>query len=210
LKTLIHSQIESFTGYTFQLPSNQQLMAQLLISGGPGAGKSTLLAALQEQGYAGVEEASRVLIQEQVAVGSDLVPWQNLAGFAELALTHMVAQYEQARQRGGLTFFDRGIPDIIAYLEVGGVAVAKIYHDAAAQHRDHPAVLMAPPWLAIYVNDAERWQTFAEAAQLYRALCQTYQRLGYHLVELPLNAVANRVQFVQEWLAADQASDQKP
>ncbi|UOQ68887.1 AAA family ATPase [Hymenobacter volaticus] len=184
-------------------------MAQFLISGGPGAGKSTLLTALQEQGYTGVEEASRVLIQEQVAAGSGLVPWQNLAGFAELALTRMVDQYEQARQRGGATFFDRGIPDIIAYLEVGGIPVPKIYHNAAAQYRYHPAVLMAPPWPAIYVNDAERWQTFAEAAQLYQALYQTYQRLGYQLVELPLVPVMDRVQFVQSWVATHQRQVQK-
>ena len=209
MNTLINSCIQILLQPTFHYRSGQQLMAQFLISGGPGAGKSTLLAALQEQGYAGVEEASRVLIQEQVALGSGLVPWQNLAGFAELALTRMVAQYEQARQRGGVTFFDRGIPDIIAYLEVGGIPVAEMYHDAATQYRYHPAVLMAPPWPAIYVNDAERWQTFAEAEQLYRALSRTYQHLGYRLVELPLSAVTNRVQFVQAWLATDRVQDRK-
>lgn len=185
-------------------------MAQYLISGGPGAGKSTLLAALRLQGYACAEEASRVLIQEQVALGSGLVPWQNLVGFAELALTRMVAQYEQAQQRGGVTFFDRGIPDIIAYLEVGGVPVAPAYYEAAAQHRYHPAVLMAPPWPAIYVNDDERWQTFPEAVQLYQALSWTYQRLGYRLVELPLTSVADRVRFVKDWLAADGMLALKP
>ncbi|MDF7815813.1 AAA family ATPase [Hymenobacter sp. YC55] len=178
-------------------------MAQFLISGGPGAGKSTLLAALQQQGYAGAEEASRVLIQEQVALGSGLVPWQNLAGFAELALARMITQYEQARQRGGVTFFDRGIPDIIAYLEVGGISVARTYYDAATQYRYHPQVLMAPPWPSIYVNDAERWQTFSEAVQLYQALSRTYQRLGYRLVELPLTSVAGRVRFAQDWLALE-------
>ncbi|HEX8425894.1 AAA family ATPase [Hymenobacter sp.] len=179
-------------------------MSYYLISGGPGAGKSTLLAALAQQGYACAPEVSRELIQEQVALSSDLVPWQNLAGFAELALARMKAQHEQARQRGGTTFFDRGIPDIIAYLEVGGVPVADAYYHAVQQHSYHKEVLMAPPWPAIYANDAERWQTFAEAVQLYKALCSTYERLGFQLIELPLTSVANRVDFVQEWLSAGQ------
>lgn len=185
-------------------------MSYYLISGGPGAGKSTLLAALGQLGYACAPEASRQLIQEQVALGSNLVPWQNLAGFAELALTRMIAQHEQARQRGGITFFDRGIPDIIAYLEVGGVPVADAYYRAVQQYPYHPEVLMAPPWPAIYTNDAERWQTFAEAAQLYHALCATYQRLGFHLVQLPLSSVADRVEFVRQRLATGPLPTTKP
>lgn len=178
------------------------MSTQLLIciSGGPGAGKSTLLAALLAQGYAGAQEVSRQLIREQVALGQGLVPWQNLAGFAELALAQMVDQHEQARRHLGVTFFDRGIPDLIAYLEVGGLPVAPAYHRAARHYPYHAEVLMAPPWPAIYVNDAERWQTFAEAQELHRALRHTYQRLGYKLAELPRAPVPRRVAFVQQWL----------
>ena len=172
-------------------------MPQYLISGGPGAGKSTLLEALHQQGYACAGEVSRQLIREQVAAGSDLVPWQNLAGFAELALEQMVAQHQQARQRGGITFFDRGIPDIIAYLEVAGLPVPPAYLDAVAAYPYQSLVFMAPPWPEIYVNDAERWQTFAEAETLFHALRRTYQQLGFGVVDLPKTTVAARVAFVQ-------------
>ena len=172
----------------------------LCISGGPGAGKSTLLAALRQRGYACVEEVSRQLIREQVAQGSSLVPWQDLAGFAEIALERMLVQHEQARQRGGLTFFDRGLPDLIAYLEVGGRSVPAACYRAAAQHVYHAEVLLTPPWPAIYVNDAERWQTFPESVALYNRLVVKYQRLGYRLLELPLVPVPARVLFVEAWL----------
>jgi predicted ATPase len=95
-------------------------MPLYLISGGPGAGKTTLLEALREAGFAGAEEVSRRLIREQVALGSTLVPWQDLAGFAQLALARMVQQHEAAVRRGGITFFDRGLPDLVAYLEAAG------------------------------------------------------------------------------------------
>ena len=170
------------------------------ISGGPGAGKSTLLAALRQRGYACAEEVSRQLIREQVAQGSSLVPWQDLVGFAEIALERMLVQHGQARQRGGLTFFDRGLPDLIAYLEVGGRSVPAACYRAAAQHGYHAEVLLTPPWPAIYVNDAERWQTFPESVALYTRLVITYQRLGYRLLELPLVPVPERVLFVEAWL----------
>jgi predicted ATPase len=171
-------------------------MPLYVISGGPGAGKTTLLAALRRAGFAGADEVSRQLIREQVAQGSSLVPWQNLAGFAELALARMVAQHRQATRRGGITFFDRGIPDIIAYLTVAGLPVPPAYYAAAEAHPYQNRVFLAPPWAEIYENDAERWQSFAEAVELSHALRHTYQQLGFTVLELSRAPVPARVDFV--------------
>lgn len=177
-------------------------MAFYLLSGGPGAGKTTLLAALRATGYAVVPEVSRQLIREQVALGSPLVPWRDLGGFAELARARMVAQHAAASQRGGLTFFDRGLPDLIAYLTVAGLPVAPAYYRAVAEHPYQSLAFLAPPWPAIYVNDPERWHTPAEAAALYEALHATYEALGFEVCVLPRTTVAARVAFVQAALAA--------
>lgn len=172
-------------------------MALYVISGGPGAGKTTLLAALRRAGFAAVEEASRTLIREQVALGSGVVPWLDLGGFAELARARMVAQHVAASQHAGPTFFDRGLPDLLAYLEVAGQPVPAATRAAVAAHRYQTPVFLAPPWPEIYVNDAERWQTFAEAEALYHALRRTYQALGYPVLDLPQASVAARVAFVR-------------
>ena len=172
-------------------------MALYVISGGPGAGKTTLLAALRQAGFAGVEEASRALIQEQVALGSGVVPWRDLGGFAELARARMVAQHAAASQHAGPVFFDRGLPDLLAYLEVAGQPVPAATRAAVATHRYQTPIFLAPPWPEIYVNDAERWQTFAEAEALYHALRRTYQALGYPILDLPKSSVAERVAFVR-------------
>ena len=168
-----------------------------VISGSPGAGKTTLLAALRRAGFTGVEEASRQLIREQVVLDNGIVPWQDLAGFAELALARMVAQHRQATRRGGLVFFDRGIPDILAYLAVANLPLPPSYRAVAAAHPYQSPVFLAPPWPEIYVNDAERWQTFAEAEALFFSLRNTYQSLGYQVLELPRAPVAARVEFVR-------------
>ena len=180
-------------------------MALYLISGGPGAGKTTLLAALRRAGFAGADEVSRQLIQEQVALGSPLVPWHDLAGFAELARGRMVAQHAAASQRGGLTFFDRGLPDLISYLTAAGLPVAPAYYRAVADYPYQRLAFLAPPWPEIYVNDPERWQTPAEAAALYETLHTTYAALGFEVCVLPRTTVAARVAFVQATLAASGA-----
>jgi predicted ATPase len=171
-------------------------MNRFVISGGPGAGKSTLLEALRGSGFVCSEEISRPLIQEQVALGSSCVPWTDLACFARLALDRMIDAYNRAEQGEGVAFFDRGIPDIVAYLHVGGQPVSALYEEALAQYRYCSPIFMAPPWEAIYVNDSERWQTFAEATALYQALTTCYQQAGYTLIELPKASVASRVEFV--------------
>lgn len=173
-----------------------------LISGGPGAGKTTLLTALCAAGFAGAAEVSRALIREQVARGSGLVPWHDLAGFAELAFGRMVRQHAAATRRGGVTFFDRGLPDLIAYLEAAGLPVPPAYFRAVAHCPYHRQAFLAPPWPEIYVNDPERWQTFAEAAALHEALKRTYRRLGFAVRELPRAPVWVRVAFVRAAIGA--------
>ncbi len=175
-------------------------MALYVISGGPGAGKTTLLTALHRAGFAVVPEASRALIQEQVARGSGLLPWLDLGGFAELARARMVAQHAAASSSAGPVFFDRGLPDLLAYLEVAGQPVPAAIRAAVAAHPYQAPVLLAPPWPEIYVNDAERWQTLAEAEALYHALRRTYQALGYPVLDLPRAPVAARVAFVRHVL----------
>ncbi len=179
-------------------------MPNFILSGGPGAGKTTLLNALHEVGYNTVGEASRVLIQEQVAQHSHCLPWVDLPCFARLALRRMIADYEQVAGQSvdSITFFDRGIPDIIAYLRIAGLPVGDPFYQAIRQYPYQPLVFMAPPWEAIYVNDSERWQTFAEATALHVALIDTYQSLGFTVVPLPLTTVADRVAFIQRTLSS--------
>jgi predicted ATPase len=58
-------------------------------------------------------------------------------------------------------------------------------------------VFIAPPWPEIFVADAERKQSLAEAEATYRAMIEVYTGLGYDLVALPRAPVAERVRFVR-------------
>lgn len=59
-----------------------------------------------------------------------------------------------------------------------------------------PAVFVAPPWEAIYRNDAERKQPFDEAVATFQAVTDAYLAAGYEVVELPFASVEERVGFV--------------
>ncbi|MFT2011111.1 AAA family ATPase [Pontibacter sp. 13R65] len=171
-------------------------MHSYIISGGPGAGKTTLLQALHQKGFATSEEVSRQLIIQEVSKGNNCLPWVNLPCFALKVLKRMMQDYEHAQSYSGTTFFDRGIPDIISYLEAANLPVDEVYQQAVQQHRYNRVVFLAPPWQEIYVNDSERWQTFEEAVTLHNAIKATYQSLQYTILELPKATVAERADFI--------------
>ena len=117
-----------------------------IITGGPGSGKSSLLSALVKQNYQGFEEISRVIIREQHEIGGDGVPWQNLAAFAELCYERMSAQLDQC-DSDCTCFYDRGLPDIIAYVRRGGLQVPGKYFSRNRPAPEPPGRTVFPrPW----------------------------------------------------------------
>jgi predicted ATPase len=96
--------------------------------------------------------------------------------FQEAILAREIEAYAAAR---GPTFFDRGIPGVVAGFRVLGRAVPAHVDAAARAYRYDSTVFVAPPWRAIYVNDAERVQTYD------------------HAVDLPLASVEERATFVE-------------
>jgi predicted ATPase len=166
-----------------------------IITGGPGSGKSSLLTALIDQSYQGFEEISRIIIREQHETSGDKVPWQNLAAFAELCYERMSVQLDECHS-DSTCFYDRGLPDIIAYVKRGGLNVpAKYFEKAKAYNR---TVFLAPPWQEIFINDSERPESFKDAIEIYRFLKSTYTELGFTIIELPKVSIQERIDFIEK------------
>jgi len=174
-------------------------LRRIVISGGPGSGKTTLLDALRTRGHACRAEVSRQLIREQHACGGTLLPWRNLPGFADECERRMHEQLASGTDRE-LVFFDRGLPDIIAYLRHAGLSPAPRLFLSARRYT--PCVFLAPPWAEIYAQDPERPQTYADAVALHAQLDRAYRDCGFAVVPLPRASVAERVDFVERALSA--------
>ena len=167
-----------------------------IITGGPGSGKSTVIDALGGHGICSMPEAGRAIIQDQVAIGGEALPWSDRRAFAELMLSWEMRSYRAALGLSGSVFFDRGIPDVVGYLRFSHIPVPPHVDRAAEMFRYHHRVFVAPPWPEIFACDAERKQSFAEAQATYEAMIETYSALGYQPIVLPLDSVAERVKFV--------------
>jgi len=166
-----------------------------IITGGPGSGKSTLVEGLEKAGYSCSAEISRQMIQAEVAKGSDCLPWLDILCFSDRVIAEMTKAWHAA-SANPLTFFDRGIPDVIAYLKIDKLEIPANYLDNLAQHAYEKKVFILPPWADIYINDNERWQSFEEASLIHSAIKNTYTGFGFELIEVPKVSLAARIAFV--------------
>ncbi|HEY0945646.1 MAG TPA: AAA family ATPase [Opitutaceae bacterium] len=168
---------------------------RLVISGGPGAGKTTLLDALRREGWPCHAEVSRAIIEEQHASGGRLYPWEDMAGFAAECVTRMRRQV-RASSAHPVSFFDRALPDVIAYLRHRSLQPDAELFEAARDYT--PLAFIAPPWPQIYACDAARPQRFEEAQAIHAQIVRAYSDCGFVRCELPRSSVAARVEFVHQ------------
>ena len=168
----------------------------VIVTGGPGAGKSTLIDRFEQRGFERSVEAGRAIIQDQMAIGGSALPWKDAGLFAELMLSWELRSYQIAQPKSGPVFFDRGVPDVVAYLRLIGSAVPEHMRKAVDTFRYNRRVFIAPPWKEIFRQDLERKQDFDEAVRTYDSLVETYRSCEYELVEIPRLSVEDRVRFI--------------
>ena len=136
-----------------------------VVTGGPGSGKTTLIEALARAGFTVAPEAGRGVIREQQAHGGRALPSVDPLAFAAAMLARDLASYDAHRDAAGPVFFDRGIPDIVGYLRLEGVAVPADMLRAARAKRYRRPVFVCPPWPDIYVTDGERKQVACDRSR---------------------------------------------
>ena len=167
-----------------------------VITGGPGVGKTTLLEVLAQQGFPYVPEVAREIIREQVSQNGDALPWANIPAYTQLMLSRSVKSFEQYQKQETVLFFDRGIPDTLAYAHLTHQPISSELQHAVQDFRYNPLVFILPPWSEIYQTDSERKQTYQEAVATYDVMLATYQQLAYTPVIVPKGTPEERANFV--------------
>ena len=135
--------------------------SRIVLTGAPGAGKTTLLDAAAATGLITSPEVARVLLQQP---GGMALRETDPRGFAEAMLEAHVHEFERHDGQAGPVLFDRGVPDVVGFLDVSGLPVPKAVDAACRRLRYTGPILRAPAWADIYQQDAERIQEIGRAS----------------------------------------------
>lgn len=171
----------------------------ILLIGGPSSGKTTLINHLQEEGFICYPEISREVTLKAREKGIEQLFLTNPMLFSEMLLEGRIEQFKNALKEEKTVFIDRGIPDVLAYMDFIGDVYPEKFIEACQKYK-YDTIFLLPPWEEIYTSDSERYESYEQAMQIHDFLVDTYTKFGYDLIEVPKVSVENRYNFIIDHL----------
>lgn len=174
---------------------------KIVITGGPSTGKSTLLNELIKNEHHCLEEISREVIIDAREKGVEHLFLSSPILFSEILLEKRKQQFaDVSNSKIDVAFFDRGVIDIIAYLNFSKTKHT-IDFDSILQNLKYQQVFICPPWKEIHKTDNERYESFEEALEIHKHLIETYKFYGYNPIEIPIGTPEERYLFITKNIA---------
>ena len=163
-----------------------------ILTGAPGTGKTTLLKRLADV-YETMSEPAREVIADQKMNSGNGLWHKDRKLFIDLLLKKSIENFMNAS--GPVTFFDRGIPDCIAYADYGEIEIHQIVENAR-KYQYNKKVFLLEPWEDIYSKDDERTMSFEEIITFHFKIVQAYEKLGYEIIRVPNLGVEERIAVI--------------
>lgn len=168
---------------------------KIVITGGPGTGKSSVITYLENQGHNCLHEVSREITAEAQKEGIDQLFLEKPILFSEKLLEARTKQFTEASSMEQMVFLDRGIPDVVAYMDYFNTSYPSKFTTACKEYT-YDLVFLLPPWQEIYQTDSERYESFEESLKIHEFLKKTYLSFGYAPITVPIDTIEKRSDFI--------------
>ncbi len=163
-----------------------------VITGAPCSGKTAVIKWLEQKGYAVVHEVARAHIDAQLAKGKTLEQIKADEWAFEHHILMAKVKLETQLARNEIIFFDRAVPDSIAYYKLCGLDPTEPQQESRAVRYQKIFLFERLTFLA----DPVRSEDEKTADRLSHLIEESYQSLGYELIHVPLRSVEDRTEFI--------------
>lgn len=163
-----------------------------VITGGPSSGKTTVLNELAKLGYTIYPEAARVFIDEEIAKGKSIKEIRGNEAKFQKKILKIKIDIEKTAPKDKIVFFDRAIPDSIAYYQICGLDPKKVFKSCRRKVYRKIFFLEQLPFDQDYAR-AEDGKTIKK---LNKLLKESYENLGYKVIDIPAISVVERVKRI--------------
>lgn len=163
-----------------------------VITGAPCSGKTAVICQLERQGYKVIYEVARAYIDEQLAKGLRLSQIKADESRFEHHILKEKIRIESRLSENETIFFDRGMPDSIAYFNLAGLDSAKPVNSSKLARYKKVFLLERLSFL----KDKVRSEDEETAVKLNFLIEESYRLLGYDIVPVPVASIEARTDFI--------------
>jgi predicted ATPase len=172
------------------------MQQKIVLIGGPGTGKTSVLNDLISKGYHCKIEVSRDVTLKAKEEGIDQLFLTEPLLFSEMLLKGREQQFLEAENSShDWVFFDRGIPDVHAYMDYFNTQYPWSFIEKSKQYQ-YNTIFLFSPWKEIYTADNERYETFEQSLIIDKCLQESYKKLGYQITQVPFGKIEDRSDFI--------------
>ena len=164
-----------------------------VLTGAPSSGKTSVLLALEKKGYKVVHEAAREIIDQGLRTGKTLKQIRRNEDEFQINVFQLKIENEKNLSSKNLIFFDRAIPDTLAYNKLLNEANTKQLMEAV-KNCSYKKVFMFEQ--LEYEKDYARTESKEEADKLQEYLKECYTELGIEIITVPKMSIQKRTSFI--------------
>lgn len=163
-----------------------------VITGAPCSGKTAVICELERLGHTVVHEVARAYIDSELQKGKtiDRIKADKLS--FERHILNKKIEIEKTLSKDEIIFLDRAVPDSIGYYIFEGLDPDDPIRKSKHWQYKKIFFLERIP----FETDPVRSEDDMIAEKLDRLLKESYQMIGYKIIDVPLLTVKERVDFI--------------
>jgi predicted ATPase len=163
-----------------------------VITGGPSSGITCTADYLAILGYRTTPEAARALIDNGISKGKTLEEIRRDETAFQYSILMLKQQIEKNSPQDGIVFFQRGIPETLAYYRYIGADTSGI--EGLCTKAEYKKVFILEP--LPYRQDHARTEGEEGARRLFQLIKETYEELGFDVRIIPRATIEERAAMI--------------